>query len=141
MAHTTCEKPVNHSSRSRSLTQEMPIMGICAQLEQFLLCAPRCEETTLRHVTPMPQPSFVKAPSPARMVTELFSACSVSHMPLQNRLNNLLPEKSPSLNLGLCRNSVLNIQRTCHWLLLLHTLVLEKAPISRSPVIIPSDVL
>ncbi len=68
----------------------MPIRGICAQLEQFLLCALRWEETALRHVTPMPQPSFVKAPSPARMITELFSACAVSVIPLPNWLNNLL---------------------------------------------------
>ena len=79
--YALCGQPDDHSSRSRSLAQEMPIRGICAQLEQFLLCAPRREETALRHVTPMPQLSFAKAPSPARMVTELFSACSVSHMP------------------------------------------------------------
>lgn len=68
----------------------MPIRGICAQLEQFLLCAPRREETALRHVTPMPQLSFAKAPSPARMISELFSACAVSVMPISNWLNNLL---------------------------------------------------
>ena len=49
------EQPADHSSRSRSLTQEMPIRGACAQLEQFLLCAPRREETALKHVTPAPQ--------------------------------------------------------------------------------------
>ena len=67
------EQPADHSSRSRSLTQEMPIRGACAQLEQFLICAMRREETALKHVTTAPQPSFVKAPRPARIVPELLS--------------------------------------------------------------------
>ena len=71
--YALCGQPDDHSSRSRSLIQEMPIRGACAQLEQFLICAPRREETTLKHVTPAPQPSFIKAPRPARIAPELLS--------------------------------------------------------------------
>ena len=49
------EQPADHSSLSRSLIQDMPIRGACAQLGQFLICAPRREETALKHVTTAPQ--------------------------------------------------------------------------------------
>ena len=32
-------QPADHSSWTKSLAQEVPIRGTCAQLKQFLLCA------------------------------------------------------------------------------------------------------
>ena len=55
IVYTIRGQPADHSSLSRSLIQDMPIRGACAQLGQFLIYAPRREETALKHVTTAPQ--------------------------------------------------------------------------------------
>ena len=95
IVYTIHEQPADHSSLSRSLIQDMPIRGACAQLGQFLICAPRREET-VRVVRRHPSLSFIQAPRQTRIVPELLSAYGVHYAPAVKSFEEQLQSKKSS---------------------------------------------
>ena len=97
------EQPADHSSRSKSPTQEVDIRGASEQLERFSWIALRTEyewKALSNKVLPAPHFSFARALRPARMAPELLSVWGGQFVSTVKRLKNQLQSKKAKGGIG-----------------------------------------